>query len=68
MIITTTRRHHAWRGTIQADGSESGVSMGSKLARQSGRDHQLITGDKTQVTNNAAKGTKVIRRKDLGPK
>jgi len=27
----------------------------------------LITGNKTQVTNNAAKGTTVIRRKDLGP-
>ena len=36
-------------------------------AQQSGRQHQLITGTKTQVTKNAAQGTQVIRRKDLGP-
>jgi len=38
-----------------------------EAAQQSKREHQLITGKKTQVTNNAAQGTKVIRRKDLGP-
>jgi len=38
-----------------------------EAAQQSGREYQLITGDKTNVTDNAAQGTKVIRRKDLGP-
>ena len=36
-------------------------------AKQSGRQHELVTGENTHVTKPATKGTKVIRRKDLGP-
>jgi hypothetical protein len=36
-------------------------------AQQSNRTHELHTGIKTKVTDNAARGTTVIRRKDLGP-
>jgi RHS repeat-associated protein len=39
-----------------------------EAAQESGRDHNLITGTKTHVTDNAAQGTEVIRRDDLGPK
>jgi hypothetical protein len=37
-------------------------------AQASGRQHELHTGTKTNVSKNAAKGTNVIRRDDLGPK
>ena len=39
-----------------------------EAAGQSGRDHELVTGTNTKVTDNAAKGTNVVRRDDLGPK
>jgi propanediol dehydratase small subunit len=38
-----------------------------QVAKDSGRKHELHTGVKTKVTNNAATGTNVVRRKDLGP-
>ena len=39
-----------------------------EAAEASGRQHELVTGTKTNVTDNAAQGTNVIRRNDLGPK
>jgi RHS repeat-associated protein len=39
-----------------------------EAAHSSSRQHELHTGTKTHVTKPAAKGTKVIRRADLGPK
>jgi hypothetical protein len=39
-----------------------------EAAQQSGRQHELHTGTKTNVTNNATQGTRVIRRDDLGPR
>jgi hypothetical protein len=38
-----------------------------EVAQQTGREHQIVTGTNTRVTLNAAQGTRVIRRKDLGP-
>jgi len=38
-----------------------------EAAQQSGRQHELYTGTKTNVTSNAARGTTVVRRDDLGP-
>ncbi|MFL6436913.1 MAG: RHS repeat-associated core domain-containing protein [Terriglobales bacterium] len=37
-------------------------------AEQSEKQHELYTGTNTHVTDNAAQGTRVIRRDDLGPK
>jgi RHS repeat-associated protein len=39
-----------------------------EAAQQGGQQHELVTGTNTNVTKNAADGTKVIRRDDLGPK
>jgi RHS repeat-associated protein len=39
-----------------------------EAAQGSGREHELVTGTNTNVTKNAAQGTNVIRRDDLGPK
>jgi hypothetical protein len=39
-----------------------------EAAQTSGRQHELHTGIKTRVTKSAARGTKVVRRDDLGPK
>ncbi len=38
-----------------------------EVAQQTGKEHQIVTGTNTHVTHNAAQGTNVIRRKDLGP-
>jgi RHS repeat-associated protein len=43
------------------------IRIQKEAAQQSGRQHQLITGTKTNVTKNAARGTNVTRRSDLGP-
>lgn len=39
-----------------------------EAAQAGGQQHELVTGTKTNVTKNAAEGTKVVRRDDLGPK
>jgi len=39
-----------------------------EAAQNNGQQHELVTGTNTNVTDNAAQGTKVIRRDDLGPK
>jgi RHS repeat-associated protein len=39
-----------------------------QAAETSGRQHELVTGTNYNVTDNAAQGTNVIRRNDLGPK
>ena len=39
-----------------------------EAAQNSQRKHELITGQNTHVTKNAAEGTTVVRRHDLGPK
>ena len=39
-----------------------------EAAQESGREHELVTGTNTNVTKNAAEGTNIIRRDDLGPK
>jgi RHS repeat-associated protein len=38
-----------------------------EAAQQSGRDHVIVTGTQTEVSRNAAQGSTVIRREDLGP-
>lgn len=44
------------------------LQIQKEAAQQSGREHQLVTGEKTHVTENAGKDTNVVRRDDLGPK
>ncbi len=44
------------------------IRIQKEAAQDSGRKHELITGQNTRVTKNAAKGTTVVRRRDLGPK
>jgi RHS repeat-associated protein len=39
-----------------------------EVARASGREHVIVTGSRTRVTTNAASGSTVKRREDLGPR
>jgi len=39
-----------------------------EAAAANGKEHELVTGTNTKVTDNAARGTNVERRNDLGPK
>jgi len=48
--------------------ADSAQLRGQKeLAQRTGREHVTITGEKSTVTDNAARNTRLIRRKDLGP-